>query len=228
MSTLEQQVYALESLQDSHVDATVALQLHMEDMEDRSRRNNLWLRGLPEATGMEDLSETAAAIFRKVAGNSLPTSLEFEWIHRALGPRSTDPNRPLDVCRIHHYTHKENILRRAWEVGDVDFDGASVKTLPDLSRETLQRRALLHPVLDLARQLGITYRLGFPLSAMFKKDQWSFTLHTPGDLPALFTFMETDPISVPNWLLFLLQPTGRLGSSAPRRIHMTSKRHMLS
>lgn len=39
---------ALGSLQNSHVDAAVALQLHIEDMEDWKRRNNLRLWGLPE------------------------------------------------------------------------------------------------------------------------------------------------------------------------------------
>lgn len=46
MATLSQRVPALVSLQEAHVDAAVALQLHIEDMEDRSRGNNLQLRGL--------------------------------------------------------------------------------------------------------------------------------------------------------------------------------------
>lgn len=65
MATLEQWMTSLESFQDSHVDAAVTLQLHMEDMEkDRSRHNHLRLWGLPDATGPEDLAETAAVIFR--------------------------------------------------------------------------------------------------------------------------------------------------------------------
>lgn len=102
----------------------------LKTLEDRSRRNNLRLWGLPEATGTEVPSERAVAIFCRITGDSLPTNLEFDRIHRALGPRSSDPNRPRDViCRLHHYTYKEAILRKAWEAGDTDFDGASVKIL---------------------------------------------------------------------------------------------------
>lgn len=62
------------------MDAAVALQLYLEDLEDRSRRQNLRLRGLPESTGTEDLSATAVAIFHKVLGDSPPliwTLIEF-------------------------------------------------------------------------------------------------------------------------------------------------------
>lgn len=108
-------------------------------MGDRSRRNNLRLRGIPEATGPEDLVETVTAIFHKLL-DSPPPSLEIDRVHRTLGPKSTDPSRPCDVlCRLHRYAKKEVILRRAWELGDLDFDGANIQILPDLSRATLLR-----------------------------------------------------------------------------------------
>lgn len=140
------------------MDTAVVLQLHLEDQKDWSRQNNLWLQGVPEATGTEKLAETITAIFHTVFGSPL-TSLEQDRVQRALGPSSSDPSRPRDViCHTHHYTKRETILRSAWEHGDVDFDGATVKILPDLSRATLQRRALFSSILDLARQLGCTYR----------------------------------------------------------------------
>lgn len=117
------------------------------------------------------------AIFRRLPGDPFPPRLKFDRIHRALGPRSPDPNRPWDmICRRHHYSHKESTTRKAWEAGDIDFDGAVVKILPDVFRGILQRRAMLRPVLDLARQHGTTYRWGYPLSVMFRRDQRSFTL----------------------------------------------------
>lgn len=44
LSVLELLVAALEHSQDSHIDTAMALQLHLEHLEDRSRRNNLWQR----------------------------------------------------------------------------------------------------------------------------------------------------------------------------------------
>lgn len=150
ISSLTHRIEALECSQESQDATAVDLQLHLEDLEDRSRRNNLRLRGIPEATGVEDLSATVTAIFQEVMGPS-PPSVELDRVHRILGPKSPDPARPRDVlCRIHHYNQKELILRRAWEHGAVEFDGATIKILPDLSRATLLRRAMLRPLLDLA------------------------------------------------------------------------------
>lgn len=191
VTDLEKRVTALEHLQDAHIDDAMMLQMHMEEMEDRSRRNNLRLRGLPEATGPKDLADTATAIFRGLPGDPLPLGLDNYRIHRALGPRSQDPNRPRDVkCRL-HYSHKESIARKAWEAGVVDFDGAAVKILPDVPRATLQRRATLRPVLELARRHDATYRWGYPLSVLFRRGHRSFTLR------------ETCSVCLSSWMQIL-------------------------
>lgn len=216
ISTLEERMQAMEQSHQAHSLEAQEMQLHLEEMEDRSRRNNLRLRGIPEATGQEDLAATATAIFQSLLDNP-PPHLEIDRVHRTLGPKSTDPARPRDVlCRLHRYAQKEILLRRAWDQGEVEFDGAHIQILPDLSRATLQRRAMLKPVLELARSLGCTYRWGYPLAVIFRTDRASFTLRTPADLPALFDFLGTEPIQMPNWLLKIPRPTGRMGPTMIR------------
>lgn len=80
------------------------------------------------------------------------------------------------------------------------LNGALIKILPDLSRATLQRRACLHPVQDLAKDQGCTYRWGYPVVVKFRRESSSFTIHTPADLPRLFTFLDVAPIQITNWL----------------------------
>lgn len=53
VSSLENWVAALERSEDTHSAAALEMQLHLEEMEDRSRRNNLRLRGIPKAIGSE-------------------------------------------------------------------------------------------------------------------------------------------------------------------------------
>lgn len=112
------------------------------------------------------------------------------------------------------------ILRKAWEHGAVEFDGATIKLLPDLSRATLQRRAMLRPLLDLARRQDCTYRWGYPLAVSFRKTNASFMLRTPADLPALFAFLGVEPIQVPNWLTILPRTSGRPGPSAQQNFQL--------
>lgn len=160
---------------------------------------------------MENLWDMVRGIFCAVLEDP-EIDIELDRVHRALGPGSADPSRPRDVvCRLHHYTQKENILRRACEHGDVEVEGSQAKILPDLSRATLRRRSLLRPLLDLAKQKGLTYRWGYPLSVTFRKDTSAFTLQNTVDLPALFRFMDTEPIPVPDWLQILPRPTSRSG-----------------
>lgn len=83
LANLEQRVTALETLQESHVDSVVALQLHLEDLEGGSRLKNLRLWGFHEATATENLPDMALATLHKILGDSPPTNLEFVWIHRA-------------------------------------------------------------------------------------------------------------------------------------------------
>lgn len=216
VSSLEDRVSALEQAQDSHKDSAISLQLHLEEIEDRSRRNNLRLRGIPEAVGSDQLAETVKEIFRTALDES-GTEIELNRVHRTLGPRPSDPSNPRDVvCRLHRYLQKEAILRCAWEHGDVEHHGAQVRILPDLSRATLKRRALLRPLLELAKQKGFTYRWGYPFSVTFRNESTAFTLQATTDLPGLFRYLDTDPIQIPDWLQILPRPTGRSGPSAAR------------
>lgn len=111
-STLENPVSELERSQDHHRDTAITLQLHLEDVEDQSRRNNLRLRGLPETIEAESLGETVQEMFRTILDDPAG-SIDIDQAHRALGPRSSDPGRPRDVvCRLFRYPQKDAILRR--------------------------------------------------------------------------------------------------------------------
>lgn len=155
-TALERQVASLERAGDQHRDTAVALQLHLEDVEDRGCRNNLRLRGIPESVDAKALDGRLQELFREVLEEPAAV-IEVDRAHRALDPRAADPDRPQDVvCRLLRYAQKERIVRRAWEHSALVLDGAQVKILPDPSRAPLHHRAMLRPVLDLAKQQGFT------------------------------------------------------------------------
>lgn len=86
------------------------------------------------------------------------------------------------------------------DAGTLQFQGAEIKILPDLSRATLQRRAVLRPLLNVIRSKGCTYRWGYPFHLIVRKGAQSFALQHVEDIPQLFEFLETDPIAVSDWL----------------------------
>lgn len=101
VSALEKQVAQLEQSHTSHQADLAELQLHLEDQENRSRRNNLRPRGLPEATGPENLQETVRAILHKILNSDPPATMDFDRVHRVLGPKSSDLGATIGVAAAH-------------------------------------------------------------------------------------------------------------------------------
>lgn len=78
---------------DSHTLQMRDMQRHVEDLDNRGRRRNLRVRGLPEAIEGEQIAPTVTGIFNGLLNRPPPTPIDMERIHRALRPkgRETDP-----------------------------------------------------------------------------------------------------------------------------------------
>lgn len=97
--------------------------------------------------------------------------------------------RPRDVlCRVNYYTLKEEIMRKAWCLGPVEFDGSSIQLYPDLSCNTLYRRRVVRPLLDFIRQVKATYTWGHPFGVKVIRNGNKFVLSDPDQLPDFFFF----------------------------------------
>lgn len=202
-SLLESRMSDIEKAHTDYKRRLILMQLSIDDGENRSRRNNIRVRGLPEATSGSDLRATIVAIFNRLLDKPPTAELELDRVHRVQGPRGGDDLAPRDIlARVHYYTIKEEILRRAWSQGPLDFDGASVQFFPDISRMTLRMRSQIRPLLEAIRTTGATYRWGHPFHLIVLKGNNSFTLRWPDQLPDLFRFLEIPGFSIPNWLDF--------------------------
>ena len=179
----------------------VRLQLKAEEADNRSRRNNVRIRGIPESFEGPAPREAVLSILNKILKNSPESPLELDRVHKVPTYWSPEQNSPRDVlCRIHFFRIKEEILREAWKEGTVSWEGASIQLFPDLCWQTKARRRLLRPLLELIRRQEALYRWGYPLSLNVKKEGRNFYLREPSQLPSLFEFLGTTPVEVPNWL----------------------------
>lgn len=102
---MESRVQALERARASYTEEAQEMQLHLEELEDRSHRNNLRLRGIPEATGSEDLAETVTAIFIRLM-ESPPPTLEIVCI-ATWAPNPRTPPDPTICYAAFIDTHKK-------------------------------------------------------------------------------------------------------------------------
>ena len=134
-----------------------------DDLENRSRRQNLRIIGIPE--GAENGKPTAfmASFFTEVLGEEIPSPLVLDRAHRTLAqkPKPGDRPRPM-IVRLHYYSDKEKILQLSRNKGELKFREARIHIFPDMSAELSRRRAAFNPVKAKLRQAGIKYGMFHP------------------------------------------------------------------
>lgn len=127
-------ITALESMSKAHLHRMRQHQLRIEDSENRSRQNNIKLQGIPKATSGTNLRPTVISILNQVLEREVSSPIEHDQVHRVGGQGGGCPRDVL--CQVHYYTLNEALLRKAWYLGPVDFDGYSIHLYPDLSRNS--------------------------------------------------------------------------------------------
>ena len=154
-----------------------------DDLENRSRRQNLRIIGIPE--GVENGKPTAfmASFFACVLGDEITDPLVWDRAHRSLAakPKPGDRPRPM-IVRLHYYTDKEKILQVSRNKGELKFRGARVHIFPDMSAELSRRRAAFTPVKAKLREAGITYGLYHPAELRLVHDGVSHSFKAPADV----------------------------------------------
>lgn len=176
----------------------------MEDLDNRGRRNNIRVRGLPESDASENLPAILESIFNQLLDAPTDNRIQMDRAHRALRPKSTS-GPPRDViCRLQDFTIKEQIMRAARSKHDISFENSAIQLYPDLAWITLQRRRHLKPLITLLRDRNIPYRWGFPFSLTASQDGKSAALRSFVDLPAFCKSLGLETPSIPDWDIGLL------------------------
>uniref|UniRef100_H3AK62 L1 transposable element RRM domain-containing protein n=1 Tax=Latimeria chalumnae TaxID=7897 RepID=H3AK62_LATCH len=135
----------------------------IEDLENRSRRNNVCIMGLPE--GIEEGRPI------KLLNKVLPVMLEIpegevieiERAHRSLALRPQPDQRPRQIimCLLKYQT-RELILRKAREKQNIVWENNKIAFFQDLSKEVqLKRKAFTESRCQL-RILGVKYTMAYP------------------------------------------------------------------
>lgn len=149
----------VQSTYDSQLSHLLDLHRHVEDLNNRVRRHNIRVWGVPESTDPGTLQQTICTIFNDLIDRPADSPIEIERAHRALRPQPRDNEPPRDViCCVVNYPLKEEILRKAREWGCILHNGTEVKLFQDLSQITLQNRRALRPLLDALCTRNILYR----------------------------------------------------------------------
>lgn len=146
---------------DSLASAFSQMQSQIEDLDNRKRRNNLRLRGIPESE--TELIPTVIRLFKSLLLDCDSTAFTHDRIHRALRPKPPADKPPRDVvlCMMDFLT-KEEILRAARIKQRITLDEHVIQIYPDISPATLDRHRGLKEVTSALQSARIRYKWGFP------------------------------------------------------------------
>ncbi|CAH2285918.1 Hypothetical predicted protein [Pelobates cultripes] len=151
----------------NHLITRVAeLEAEIEDASNRSRRNNLRIKGLPERIKDADIQKVLLGLFKE----QLPAIPEHLWTidraHRALRARGPPDSPPRDVImRWHFFSTKEAIIKSARH-HTYSLDGSTLHLYQDIAPATLARRREWKPIADFVRAKGLNFAWGHPFKML--------------------------------------------------------------
>lgn len=157
LNRLEKQVDKLQSYNKELLEKT-------EDLENRSRRNNLRIIGLPE--GCE--GRVATAFMSKffvdlLQDDSFTDPPELDRAHRALRAKPAEGERPRTIIvRFLRFQQKEQVVAIARKKGQLVYQGQRIFIFPDLSNTLAKKRATFNSVKSKLHQKAVKFSLRYP------------------------------------------------------------------
>lgn len=177
------------------------LRYRLEDQENRSRRKNLRIRGLPEAQGeRENLQEKVDQIFGGLINPAENKKIKLDRMHRIRKPAEISKEAPRDVIvRFHNYQDKEMIKASLKNNQSVKYGESSLQIYPDLATETQSRKRVLKPLLAQLKARDVQYSWGFPACLIGRKDGRSATLRFPEETQKFCRRLDIPLLEIPGW-----------------------------
>uniref|UniRef100_A0A8C5MRW7 Uncharacterized protein n=1 Tax=Leptobrachium leishanense TaxID=445787 RepID=A0A8C5MRW7_9ANUR len=181
-----------------HESSFSTMRRRLDDLENRSRRQNIRIRGIRET--VHNVKARLISFFNMLLGEDAITAADIDRAHRALRAPQHPPAPPRDIiCHLPNYQLKAAIMdkartRRSWRYKD-----DNIELYHDLSPYTLLARRSLRPVTNLLREANIPYRWGHPFSLQVRTDNRLHSILSPRDVPQFLEALGFPPTEVPNW-----------------------------
>ncbi len=136
----------------------------MTDIEDRSRRNNVKLVGLPEGAEGSDVAGFLRVNLSKWIPSLKGCNIEIDQAHRVYDRRKNSDRPRTLIFRVLRWHDRSEILKGARQAYPVKCtqDNVTLLFFPDFSPATAARRKSLVPVLRTMTALGPQPFLAYP------------------------------------------------------------------
>lgn len=170
-----------------------------DEMENRSRRNNVRIVGLIEDEEGRDACKFLESWIPSILGMN-DVTLALERAHR-IGPQPqkvTDvnitppPPRTL-IMKFLNYRQKEDVMRAAKVKGSLKYKDHTIRFFPDVSAETHKKQRAYDGVRQKLRQRGINkHRIVFPSRLLLTFKDKSRLFDTPAEVEHFIEGLSND------------------------------------
>ena len=173
--TLQREVKQLQAQSES-------LQNKCEDLEARSRRNNIRIVGVPESQS-SSATEVSALLQKALDLEEAPV---LDRSHRSLQPAPRRGDQPrVIVARLHYFQDCANILRLARAKQQIKVDGMTISIYPDYTTRVARARAGYNTVRQQLRGLeGVRYGILYPACLRITHNNQERIFSTPEEAQA--------------------------------------------
>lgn len=161
LSTCTDDIVILKTTVENLSAKVVTLENKCEDLEGRSRRNNIRIIGLSEQHGPVTAISISTLLKDAFKLDKEPV---VDRAHRSLNPKPRPGERPRPViARLHYYGDCVDILQRARNEQRVRIGDSTISVFPDHTARTAKARAAFNEVRRQLRDIpGIRYGLLYP------------------------------------------------------------------
>ncbi|KAK1878016.1 LINE-1 type transposase domain containing protein 1 [Dissostichus eleginoides] len=177
-------------------------EMKVEDQENRGRRNNLRLIGLPEKAEGQDVCAFLEQWLPRALGtdtfSTLPVIERAHRIGRLIAGQ--DPKPRAVIMRFLNYRDKENAMRAARRQGTVRFENHNGRLYPDHSAETHRQQKLFEAVKKQLQSMGLRYGMFYPAIFVVTHNGHRHSFNTVPDAEKFVQKLQKDarPTPVPN------------------------------
>lgn len=140
----------------------------VEDLENRSRRNNIRLLGLKEGKEGNNIKTCIKNILSEGLGMDIDNEFEIERAHRSPGIRPEENKPPrLVMIRFLRSSARDKVLKAAREKGGATWSGCNLSLFPDMTRDLAESRKAFTAAKQLLHAKKVKFTLAFPATLRF-------------------------------------------------------------
>lgn len=182
------------TLADFEAKLTAAL-AKIDDLENRSRRCNIRVIGLPEGSeGTNPVAFFKTWLPELLNINFKGGSVKLDRCHRVLTRRPPPDQRPRAVIiKLHYFQDKVRVMQAARNTHPLLHNGAQIMIFEDLSVAVMKKRQEFYQVKQRLREREISFAMMYPATLRIRLDGQEKFLKSPKEVAAFLDKLPQRP-----------------------------------